>query len=240
MLGCGADQIYPKSNRELFENVERYGCVLSEFMPGTPPNKWNFPKRNRIISGLSCGVLVVEAPEKSGSLITARLAAEQGRDVFVVPGNVDAPGFAGSYRLLREGAAPVCCGWDAVGEYAARFPDRIRKDLTEMLGGLGSTGEEARPAKVAQRTVSPAIPGESDKKDIDKEPNGLYSDLNKQLPELTGDEQKIADALKDGPRLVDDVIAETGLTTGRMLAGMTMLELKGILKRLPGKRVILK
>ena len=78
VLGCGADIVYPVSNRALFRDTEEYGCILSEFAPGTPPAKWTFPKRNRIISGLSCGVLVVEAPEKSGALITARLAAEQG------------------------------------------------------------------------------------------------------------------------------------------------------------------
>ena len=244
VLGCGVDQIYPKSNRSLFEDMERYGCILSEFMPGTPPLKWNFPKRNRIISGLSCGVLVVEAPETSGSLITARQAAEQGRDVFVVPGNVDVPNFAGSYQLLRDGATPVSCGWDVVGEYSALFPERIRRDTLEMPCGAGFFQGESTPARVAQKAASPVpattLSGETDKKDIDKEPSGLYSDVNKQMPKLTADEQQIADALKDGPRLVDDVIAETGLTTGRMLAGMTMLELKGILKRLPGKHIALK
>ena len=243
VLGCGAEQVYPKSNRALFEDTERYGCILSEFMPGTPPYKWNFPRRNRIISGLSCGVLVVEAPKISGSLITAREAGEQGRDVFVVPGNVDVPGFEGSYRLLREGATPVSCGWDVVSEYAARFPDHIRKDLSEMPCGSGGSRRESAPVKVAQQAASPVpappVPGETDKKDIDKEPSGLYSDVNKQKPKLTADEKLIADALKAGPRLVDDVIAETGLSTGRMLAGMTMLELKGLLKRLPGKRIVL-
>ena len=243
VLGCGVEQVYPKSNRALFGDVERFGCILSEFMPGTPPHKWNFPRRNRIISGLSCGVLVVEAPERSGSLITARLAAEQGRDVFVVPGNVDVPGFSGSYQLMREGAAPVSCGWDLVGEYAHRFPDRIRKDLAEMPAGAPFSQGEGPGVKVAQTPCAPApVPassGQSDKKDIDKEPSGLYSDVNREKPKLSTDEQQIADALKDGPRLVDDVIAETGLTTGRMLAAMTMLELKGILRRLPGKRIVL-
>ena len=243
VLGCGVELVYPKSNRALFEDTERFGCILSEFIPGTPPLKRNFPKRNRIISGLSCGVLVVEAPEISGSLITARQAAEQGRDVFVVPGNVDVPSFAGSYRLLREGATPVSCGWDVVSEYTARFPDHVRKDMSEMPGGSGFAQWERVPARVAQRASSPVpapgSPGESDKKDIDKESSGLYSDVNKQMPKLTADEKQIADALKGGPRLVDDVIAETGLTTGRMLAGMTMLELKGLLKRLPGKRIAL-
>ena len=99
VLGCGADIVYPLSNRALFRDVQQYGCILSEFAPGTQPARWTFPKRNRIISGLSDGVLLVEAPEGSGALITARRALEQGRDVFVVPGNIDQPGFVGSNQL---------------------------------------------------------------------------------------------------------------------------------------------
>ena len=127
VLGCGADIVYPVSNRGLFRDVEQYGCILSEFVPGTPPAKWTFPKRNRIISGLSCGVLVVEAPEKSGALITARQAVEQGRDVFVVPGNIDNPCCVGSNRLLRDGAIMAESGWDVVSEYEALYTDKIRK-----------------------------------------------------------------------------------------------------------------
>ena len=111
VLGCGVDVVYPACNRGLFADVERHGCLMSEFPPGTEPYKWNFPRRNRIMSGLSNGVLVAEAPEKSGALITARQAAEQGRDVFVVPGNVDVPTCAGSNALMREGAIPVRNGW---------------------------------------------------------------------------------------------------------------------------------
>ena len=112
-----------------------------------------------------------------------------------------------------------------------------------MPGAAGFSHGGSVPVKVAQKAAPPvqaaALSVETDKKDIDKEPSGLYSDVNREKPKLSADEQQIADALKDGPRLVDDVIAETGLTTGRMLAAMTMLELKGILRRLPGKRIVL-
>ena len=114
VLGCGADIVYPPSGKGLFRDTERYGCILSEFAPGTPPLAFHFPKRNRIIAGLSCGVLVVEAPEKSGALITARQALDQGRDVFAVPGNIDVPSLAGSNQLLRDGAIPVFSGWDVL------------------------------------------------------------------------------------------------------------------------------
>ena len=248
VLGCGADIVYPLSNRALFRDVERYGCLLSEFPPGTPPAKWTFPRRNRIISGLSCGVLVVEAPEKSGALITARLAAEQGRDVFAIPGNIDLPSFVGSNRLLRDGAIMVSSGWDILSEYAGLYPDKIRKDTAPghqtVYPGELMIPEEKAPRKVAQK---PKIPREdpareeaADKKAIDKEPSEAYSDVNAVLSKLSPEEQQIVLCLRQGERLVDDVIAETGLTTGKLLAALTMLELKGILRRLPGKRIILK
>ena len=89
VLGCGVDVVFPASNRKLFEKIVEQGCLLSEYPPGTEPRSWHFPERNRIISGLSNGVLVIEAPAKSGALITAREAMEQGRDVFAVPGNIN-------------------------------------------------------------------------------------------------------------------------------------------------------
>ena len=251
VLGCGADLVYPLSNRALFRDVEQYGCILSEFAPGTPPAKWTFPKRNRIISGLSNGVLVVEAPEGSGALITANHAMEQGRDVFVVPGNIDQPGFVGSHRLLRDGATLVSSGWDILSEYEALYPDKIHREdapshqrvYPDELKKITEEAEKPVP-KVAQK---PALPGKNrplkkilEKKTIDKEPKDAYSDVNTALPKLSEQEQKIVDALASGERLVDDVIAETGLSTGKILALLTMLELKGVIKRLPGKRIGMK
>ncbi len=249
VLGCGADIVYPQSNRSLFRDVERYGCILSEFAPGQNAAKWTFPMRNRIISGLSCGVLVVEAPEKSGALITARLALEQGRDVFAVPGNIDMPTCAGSNALLRDGAIMVSSGWDVLSEYESLFPDKIHREDApcrqraypqELAGQEG----EKMPPRVAQ---TPRIPEETthlkknlEKKSIDKEPVEAYSDVNVDLSRLSEDEQRIVLCLKNGQRLVDDVIAETGMTTGKLLGALTMLELKGVIRRLPGKRISLK
>lgn len=251
VLGCGADVVYPPSNRGLFQDTIQYGCIISEFAPGTPPYRWNFPRRNRIISGLSCGVLVVEAPEGSGALITADRALEQGRDVFVVPGNIDIPTFVGSNRLIREGATPVSSGWDILSEYEALYPDKIRKDTkpshqTAYPDEVKKVASEAEKAtsKVAQTLRVPEkkekLKKDFAKKVIDKEPVAPYIDLNDTLPKLSSDEAAIVNALRQGERLVDDVIAETGLTTGKLLSSLTMLELKGILMRLPGKRIRLK
>ena len=156
ILGCGVDIVYPASNRGLFQDTERYGCLLSEFPPGTPPFGRNFPKRNRIISGMSCGVLVVEAPEKSGALITAELAADQGRDVFAVPGNIDMDSFVGSNRLIRSGAIMVSHGWDILSEYQAQFPDKIRKmgDGERMVAYPDEVQREKIPRKVAQKPTA--------------------------------------------------------------------------------------
>jgi len=251
VLGCGADIVYPLSNRALYRDVENYGCILSEFAPGTQPTKWSFPRRNRIISGLSNGVLVVEAPEKSGALITARLAGEQGRDLFVVPGNIDQPGFVGSNRLLRDGAIAVASGWDILSEYEGRYPDKIRKDTESVqLRAYPDEVERAAqenkkvPPKVAQKPQIPekktTLKKKLEEKSIDKKAPTAYSDVNAIPVKLSSDEQKIVKTLLNGERLVDDVIAETGLTTGKILAMLTMLELRGIITRLPGKRIKLK
>ena len=250
VLGCGADVVYPLSNRALFQDVEKYGCLLSEFPPGYQPAKWTFPKRNRIISGLSNGVLVVEAPEKSGALITARLAAEQGRDVFVVPGNIDMPSFVGSNRLLRDGAIMVSSGWDVVSESEALFPDKLSRQ--DQPCHVRAYPDEVRRASEPEKSLpkvaqAPSYPEKKaglkknlDKKDIDKKSPTAYSDVNSIRPALSQEEAAVVAALESGERLVDDVIAETGLTTGKLLAILTMLELKGVIKRLPGKRVSLK
>lgn len=245
VLGCGPDMVFPRSNKGLFADVERYGCILSEYVPGTPPLKWNFPRRNRIISGLSCGLLVVEAPEKSGSLITARLANEQGRDVFVVPGNVDTPGFVGSNRLLRAGAIAVSGGWDVISEYESRFPGKIsRVDKVEEPEESRIFSEEKSGTKVAQTPKVPAEPSGSHKKltqkKIDNDADAPYIDLNDILAGLNPDERIVVSAITKREQLVDEVIGGAELPAGKVLAILTMLELKGKIIRHPGRRVSLR
>ena len=241
VLGCGADVVYPASNRWLYADVEKYGCLLTEFPPGTPPIGRNFPRRNRIISGLSCGVLVVEAPEKSGALITARLSADQGRDVFVVPANIDVETAKGSNALMRDGAIPVSSGWDILSEYQYQFPGKVRRKqtavtLTANAGELSRERDE--PAKVAQEPRKPREKKEKKslfrKKVIDKSEESAYSDLKKTQTVLTEQEQTIVELLSGGQRLADDVIAESGRAPGEILASLTILEVRGLVRRLPG------
>ena len=242
VLGCGADVVYPMSNRWLYADVEKYGCLLTEFAPGTPPIGRNFPRRNRIISGLSCGVLVVEAPEKSGALITARLCADQGRDVFVVPANIDVESAVGSNALMRDGAIPVSSGWDILSEYQYQFPGKVRRKQTTVA--LTANAEELSRereeyAKVAEPTVKEEKKKEKKslfrKKVIDNSEKSAYSDLKKTQTVLTADEQLIVELLAGGQRLVDDVIAESGRAPGVILASLTLLEVKGVIRRLPGR-----
>ena len=117
VIGSGLDIVFPAQNRSLYEAVSANGAVISEYSPGTPAVKGHFPSRNRIISGISNGVAVIEAPERSGALITADRALEQGRDVFSLPGNVDATACAGSNKLLRDGAIPFITADDIIDEY---------------------------------------------------------------------------------------------------------------------------
>lgn len=105
VLGCGIDKLYPKQNKELARKIlETGGCIVTEFPNGTRPNRVNFPRRNRIISGLSDGTLVVEAGEKSGAVITANLALEQGKEIFAIPGNIDCKQSIGTNNLIKDGA----------------------------------------------------------------------------------------------------------------------------------------
>ena len=248
ILGCGVDLVYPASNRGLFEDMEQYGCLLSEFTPGTPPIGHNFPKRNRLISGLSCGVLVVEAPEKSGALITAQAALEQGRDVFVVPGNIDVDTFVGSNRLMRDGAIPVSCGWDILSEYEPQFPGQIQKNDAplppeERMSAAFAPQPERIRSKVAQKakhfekdTLSKQI---EDKIAIDNGHASPYSDVEDKMPLLLPEEQKIVSVLTRQPRLINDVLAETDIPSAKMLAILTMLQVKGIIKQHPGNYISL-
>lgn len=236
VLGTGADVVYPKVNQELYRRVEEQGCILSEFLPGTGAFKWNFPKRNRIISGLSLAVVIVEAPEKSGALHTARAALDQNRDVYVVPGNVDLPTFAGSNRLLREGACPVCRGWDVMSEYTSLFPDKIRKVLCDAPESEGINPPIGVPQRRPAEKAKVPVP----RKTIEKEKGGVSPDFKTKLQSLNPEEAAIADCLLGGEKTVDEVIAATGMPSGLFLRALTMLELRGILVRKPGNRIGLK
>jgi DNA processing protein len=143
VLGCGIDVIYPPENRTLFGQIVEHGAVLSEFPMGSLPEGIHFPRRNRIISGLSIGVVVVQASGRSGSLITAEYALEQGRDVFAIPGNVGAEGSRGTNRLIKEGAKLVESSEDILEEILPRW-ERMREESIKVRSPEEGLPEEER------------------------------------------------------------------------------------------------
>ena len=225
VLGCGVDIAYPPSNRKLFQTITQNGCLMSEYTPGTKPNRWQFPERNRIVSGMSNGVLVVEAPEISGALITARMALEQGRDVYVVPGNIDVTTCRGSNALLREGAGAVFSGWDIVKEYAAQYPQVAENRQT--------------PQTVPQKQATP-MQELTDKKSVDNPIPKAYSVKENNTPELTEQEQAVINCLDTIPRPLDQVSDRAGIPAAVVSGVITKLTLKGYIANHPGKMVSLR
>ena len=233
ILGSGVDVIYPACNRKLFARIiEENGCLISEYPPKTKAYGWHFPVRNRLISGICNGCLIVEAPEKSGALITARHALEQGRDVFVVPGNINSESCKGSNALLQDGATPVFSGWDVLREYAVLYPGK----LDEKKAGMIRLAENP-PAKVAQRPVRPVFSQAGEKKPIDKEQNSLYIELDAKRPDLGEEEQAIYDLLTREPQEPAELIAKLNMPSGKAMSLLTMLTVKGLVQKHPGGRV---
>lgn len=220
VLGCGLDVVYPRGSEELYEDVAAAGALITEYAPGTLPLSGNFPVRNRILSGLSVAVLVVEAPERSGALITAGTALEQGREVFAVPGPIDAPGSVGCNRLLRDGAGLVSDGWDLLREYAERFPGKLRREAARREVPETPGYERREQQREAQRRETRKLPPRLD-------PQGA---------ELTDDQIVLLRTLTEEPMLVDDLVEASGIPVRRVLSALTMLEIDGYVSQAPGKR----
>jgi len=199
VLGTGIDNVYPKENKKLTEEIlESGGAIVSQFPLGTPPLKDNFPYRNRIISGLSYGVLLVEASERSGSLITARLAMEQNREVLAVPGNITSRNSFGTNYLIKSGAKLV----------------QQWQDIATEL-----------PAEISARILPPKL-----------DENRVESHQPKLAPaDLTESERCVWSRLSpDEPRHIDALLETTGLSFGDLNAALVKLDLKDIIRTLPG------
>lgn len=176
VLGCGIDVVYPKNNADLMEEIALNGTVLTEYPPHTEPLGYHFPKRNRIISALSLGTLVIEGDEKSGAMITARIALEQGRDLFSLPGNIGEATSLGTNQLIKQGARMVTSAYDILTEYECVFPSKIR---TERL--LFTNSQKSSPSRAVRELIvaSPTKPIANDLKDGK---NGIYTLKNPEMP----------------------------------------------------------
>ena len=190
VLGSGIDVIYPSTNRRLFERIISQGAVMTEYPPGMRPEAYNFPRRNRLISGLSLGVVIVEAGLKSGALITARLALEQGRELFAVPGAAGMPRSAGVNRLIKDGAAHMV-------ESGAEIIEQLRSQLAPVLNVAATLA----------------------------------------VPKLEGGEASVYKLLEEGPLQVDELIRQSGLGAVEINRLLTTMQLKGLVRRLPGARI---
>ncbi|MBM4288249.1 MAG: DNA-protecting protein DprA [Deltaproteobacteria bacterium] len=190
VLGCGVDIVYPIENKELFRLIPQHGALISEFPLGAPPEARHFPIRNRLISGLALGVLVVEAGAQSGANITANYALEQGREVFAVPGPIDSPGSIGPHRLIQQGA-------------------KLVQEVADILEELPIPG---RAAAAPAREVANAG--------------------------LEWDDPVIAQ-LSSVPLQLDDLIRAAGLPAPEVMRRLTLLELEGLVRELPGKFFVL-
>jgi DNA processing protein len=191
VVGTGIDRVYPAGNRDLAHRLADAGGILSEFPLGTPPLPANFPRRNRLISGLARGVLVVEATQASGSLITARFAAEQGRDVFAIPGSIHSPFSKGSHRLIKDGAKLVETAEDVLEELgmagagsaqAHAAPPVAGPDSARVLTALGSdpAGVDALTSRsgLAAEVVAVALVELELAGEIASLPGGLYQKMH--------------------------------------------------------------
>jgi DNA processing protein len=193
VLGSGFNRIYPSENLNLFQRISGNGAVISEFTLDTAPEAHNFPIRNRIISGMSLGTVVVEATRKSGSLITARLAAEQNREVFAVPGSIQSFKSTGTHTLIKQGAKLVENAQDVIEELAAII------DVPQEAKGRGQNRDAVELALL--------------------------------LPE----ERAAYKVLSVYPEHIDTIVRKTGIEPGKLLSLLLQLELKGVIRQLPGK-----
>ncbi len=228
VLGNGIDVIYPRSHRWLYEDVAAAGTLVSEYPPGTGPSGHHFPIRNRILSGLSMGVAVVEAGEPSGALITARLALEQNREVFAFPGPVGAPASLGTNRLIQRGEAKlILSAADIFSEFAPAFPGKI-------LHQPPLTAEEANDR--LKVVPSGPAPVQKEEKEVDKEPERAYISLTDTPEMFTDDERDILMAIERRSLTADDISEAAQIPARRVLSALTMLQIRGLVEERPGKR----
>jgi DNA processing protein len=212
VLGSGLDVPYPPENEGLFKQVAQRGAVISEFAFGTAPTPENFPRRNRVVSGMARGVLVIEADERSGALITARLANEDhGRPVFALPGRVDNPLSTGPHQLIRDGAI-LASKLEDIVEGLHPFPDAVRE--TGLFDEVHQDIEDHGPADTPTQVIpTPAVT-------------------------LSDRQRVIVDQLSDGPAGVDQIVERTNLSAAEVLQELTFLSLKGMVKRVDGQTFV--
>ena len=239
VLGCGIDRIYPEQNRKLYEEVYKNGLVLTEFSPGTKPEGWHFPTRNRIISGLSAATVVVEAAVGSGSLITAEYAVKQTRLLYAVPSGIFQPKARGSNNLLKYGAKPLLDADDLIEVLAKDFKSVTFISPSRLNPVKKPRGKQKKPGKFeGERRVSlgeEPIPPEY--KDAPESPERQITQPSVSIFELTEDERAVLSLLSGEPKSVDELMSP--FSPQKTVRILSSLELKGHASGLAGGRYAL-
>ena len=223
VLGCGLGTNYLMENEPLRREIVKNGAIITEFAPYTSATRVTFPLRNRIISGISLGTIVVEAGERSGSLITARLALEQGKDVFAVPGDLVSSSFLGTNNLIREGATPVFSPNDILDVYYAQYFDKLG-----CIKPFPNDEILRRTQRYLTKTFVPENQISAPQKPVE---------TKKSVPDyLTESAKKVYDFLGVQPKHIDEIINGCRLTTEQTLSAVTELEIYGLVQQLSGRR----
>ena len=234
VLGTGIDVVYPKSNAKLFTQIASEGLILTEFMPASPPEARNFPVRNRLISGLSLGVLIVEATRKSGSLITARLALEQNREVYAVPGPVFAELSTGCQDLVRQGARAVFSAEDILRDLAPQLREYGGQASVPDAPGTGKNSKTVTARPPWRHTAAPHSKATT-QAPCDTVPPHACLPVEPETPQ--GDFGRIVRVLREkGPCHIDELARQVELPVARLSAMLVQLELQALVLRLPGMR----
>lgn len=227
VMGNGLSFIYPATNRDLAEKITESGALISEFPMGVKPKPRNFPRRNRIISGLTLGTVVVEASNRSGALITARLAGEQGREVFAVPGEIFSELSTGTHKLINNGAKLINTVDDLLNELPPYALNRIQSDQpARQMPDIETESSQESPVEKSVPKSSATQPPTEVQQPIQSAPP----------PGLTPDERTVFDAIEAPSSHIDTIVRTTQLPISQVSSVLLMLELKGVIQQLPGKQ----
>ena len=231
VLAGGLDVGFPYVSRFLAEDVAAAGALISEYPPGTPALGDHYHARNRIISGLSLGVVAVECRLSSGTMITANCALEQDRDLFAVPGAVDMVMSEGTNRLIQQGAKLVTCGQDVLEEYWSRFPLKLKSSAP-----LTPEAARQRLERQEERTAPPAPAKKAAPEENGEEPKPELIPLDRQKERFTDDQLALLRAMKGQPRSAEALVELTQIPARRVQSALTMLQVDGTVQELPGRR----
>ena len=227
VMGSGLSFIYPATNSDLAEKITASGALISEFPMEVKPKPRNFPRRNRIISGLTLGTVVVEASNRSGALITARLAGEQGREVFAVPGEIFSELSTGTHKLINNGAKLINTVDDLLNELPPYALNRIQSDApAPQMPGAETESSQKQPTEKSDPKPAATQPPAEEQQPIQSAPP----------PGLTPDERTVFDAIEVPSSHIDTIVRATQLPISQVSSVLLMLELKGIVQQLPGKQ----